>query len=157
MYVYFTGDVAHRLRSFEASADPVTRGAQVALAAVFLRTAADWDTQKQYWTMFVGVLGWVDTPLGSADYLVFGILLLGLAAISIQIRKSAFLGQDVLALVAGSVASLFLIFFIQLVSWTPHPAQVIVGVQGRYFYPVLILLGFSLFGRHLPRRQLRIA
>jgi hypothetical protein len=35
------------------------------------------------------------------------------------------------------------------VAWSPHPARFIQGIQGRYFTPLLILLGFGIFNQRL--------
>ena len=43
-----------------------------------------------------------------------------------------------------------------LVTWTPHPASVVKGVQGRYFVVPAILLGYAASGsatRQQPLRQ----
>lgn len=45
-------------------------------------------------------------------------------------------------------------FPLLLAMWTPRSYEVIYGVQGRYFIPVLILLGFSLFNRRVTGLRL---
>ena len=51
-----------------------------------------------------------------------------------------------LSLLAIAALSFLLIFFALLVTWTPHPAHVITGVQGRYFLVPALLLGYVLGG-----------
>ena len=45
-----------------------------------------------------------------------------------------------------SLVSVFTIFFALLVTWTPHPATVIDGVQGRYFLVPGLLLAYASSG-----------
>jgi uncharacterized membrane protein len=48
------------------------------------------------------------------------------------------------SLVTCAIGSLAIIFFAMLISWTPHPATVIEGVQGRYFLIPAIMLAYAL-------------
>ena len=57
-------------------------------------------------------------------------------------------------LTVAAVISGFLVFPLLLAMWTPRSYEVIYGVQGRYFIPVLILLGFSLFNRRVTGLRL---
>jgi uncharacterized membrane protein len=43
-----------------------------------------------------------------------------------------------------SISSIAIIFFAMLVTWTPHPAKLIEGVQGRYFLMPAILCTYAL-------------
>ncbi|MCM0754510.1 DUF2142 domain-containing protein [Desulfovibrio aminophilus] len=104
---------------------------------------------KHYWNMFVGILGWLDAPLDSAIYKVFGVLFALMAAVCLtrggDTRPRA--GRVALGVgVAVSTVSLFVLILVCL----PHPLTMIDGVQGRYFTPLLIFLGFALFGGRLP-------
>jgi uncharacterized membrane protein len=115
----------------------------LSLAAVFWRTLTNADLLMFYWSSFVGILGWLDTPLDSWVYLSTTALLLALAAVSIVMSRIPRCGDCSVALAAASVISVILIFFLALVGWNPHPAVVIGGIQGRYFYPPAILLAYA--------------
>ncbi|MBN1892047.1 MAG: DUF2142 domain-containing protein, partial [Clostridiales bacterium] len=39
--------------------------------------------------------------------------------------------------------------FVMLLSWTPLENKVIEGVQGRYFLPVLPLVGLCIYNKHI--------
>jgi uncharacterized membrane protein len=86
------------------------------------------------------------TPLRNSTYhlLAVGLLVLGVSTFSWQSIKTNYKAQSVLLLTA--VASTLSIFFLLLVTWTPHPAPIIWGVQGRYFWIPAILLSFALSG-----------
>lgn len=93
--------------------------------------------------MFVGVLGWLDTPLPVYVYPLY-LCALVLAAIlcdnpatkiSISTRVYSFL------IFLGIVVAIYLYNF---VFWTPVGAKQIEGVQGRYLIPIAPLLFFPL-------------
>jgi hypothetical protein len=87
-----------------------------------------------YWHSFVGILGWLDTPLESWLYLsilvAFGVLLV-IRLVSGNIDWSALL----CCAGAGILASA-LVFITLYVDWTPVGSLAVRGVQGRYFLPV---------------------
>lgn len=109
-----------------------------------------------YQQSFIGILGWLDTPLADYFYPVLwtGLALCALASVSISTLQKDWSAR--LLLVAIAIASIGLIFLAMLVTWTPHPASVVKGVQGRYFVVPAILLGYAASGsatRQLPVRQ----
>jgi uncharacterized membrane protein len=110
-----------------------------------------------YWRMFVGTLGWLDTPLASNAYLIFAGLFCALAAILLPRHRNHFLSSGSLSLTFAAISSFILLYLIELVMWTPHPATIVQGVQGRYFYPTFILFGFSIFGRPLKDKERSLA
>jgi uncharacterized membrane protein len=129
-----------------------------ALLQVLIATITNPDALKAYWQMFVGVTGWagfevlgrhsimwVGGLLDSRVYAAWAVLLPLLAALSLQRRRTRLIAPASLALVIGAMTSCVLLFLIELVTWTPHPATLIAGVQGRYFTPLLILCGFAVF------------
>jgi uncharacterized membrane protein len=109
-----------------------------------------------YQRSFIGILGWLDTPLAES---FFPILWIGLAACAIASASVYSLQKDWsarLLLVAIAVASIGLIFLAMLSTWTPHPATLVKGVQGRYFVVPAILLAYAASGcatRQLAARQ----
>lgn len=97
-----------------------------------------------YYQSFIGKLGWLDTPLRHYQYsTLFSLLvLLGLFAINTTFLRRHW--QLSLFLLGNGVLSVLLIFFALLTTWTPHPASVIEGVQGRYFLLPALVLAFAL-------------
>jgi hypothetical protein len=96
---------------------------------------------------FVGVLGWLDTPL-PGPYRLAAWTVLGLAA-ALAWGRSRPSGWRGLAPTAAAVAlvvvdAIFLTLYLQ---WTPLGAPVVEGVQGRYFLPVAAVAALALEGR----------
>jgi uncharacterized membrane protein len=113
------------------------------LFQVFFNTFTSVTTLKSYATGFIGVLGWLDTSFPKLIYIVFGTLLglLTLSCISWRPRTIKPSVQTTFVICAlGSVAIIFLSLLVQ---WTPHPATIILGVQGRYFLGPALLLSIA--------------
>lgn len=111
---------------------------------VAFASATDDNLSGFYARSFIGQLGWLDTQLPSPFYVVLGIGLavcLAIAAVRAPWRLAAD-GRAALAFTA--VASVLLIFFALLVTWTPHPAKTIEGVQGRYFIVPALALAYAM-------------
>lgn len=106
---------------------------------------------------FIGVLGWLDTPLSSQVYWTCSLLLLTLSFISIPRDRHSLINYGSIVLFGVAVLSLLFIFIIELAVYTPHPAKVIVGFQGRYFTPILIFIGYSIFRRPPSSTELKLA
>ena len=115
-----------------------------------------------YWKMFIGIFGWSSINifpggvlrswgvfLAPTAYTAFSIVLVALAALTFQPNHSPNSGRGSLWLIGITLLSAFLILPILLATWTPQPAIFIYGIQGRYFIPTVILLGFALFGKRL--------
>lgn len=114
--------------------------------SILARTCIDPELRTFYWHSFIGILGWLDAPLVQAFYpwITGGLLVCMLTGISWPADR-----QDAvfrLSLLTIAALSFLLIFFALLVTWTPHPARVIAGVQGRYFIVPALLLGYVLGG-----------
>lgn len=86
------------------------------------------------------------TPLRNSTYhlLAIGILVLGACTVSIKNMQRYYKVHAIFLL--SAIASTLSIFFLLLVTWTPHPAPFIWGVQGRYFWVPVVLLSFALPG-----------
>jgi tetratricopeptide (TPR) repeat protein len=97
-----------------------------------------------YWRGFVGILGWLDTPLGFGLYISFGILLCCLATVSFQRNTTCLVTWRKVLLVCVTIASVFLL------------TNAVVCVQGRYFTPAVILLSYAIFDRRLSRIEFRL-
>jgi uncharacterized membrane protein len=114
-----------------------------AFSGVVLRTLTDGDILNGYWRMFVGILGWLDTPIGSVAYVVFAIELVAIVVASSSVTSLQSLNSGHLALACAASAAMALLLLVALSAWTIHPATVIRGIQGRYFYPIAVLFLFS--------------
>lgn len=87
-----------------------------------------------YFKSFVGTLGWLETVLTNKTIrtIWIGLLLLVILAATPSIfRKHRF---ESLSLMVIAITSFLLTFFLLLITWTPHPAILIEGVQGRYLW-----------------------
>jgi len=100
---------------------------------VVWNTLSDPKITNFYLESFIGNLGWLDTPLSPEEYLVLEAGLMLIAAVSLQSFKSREDAQVRGLLFVLATASAALIFFAMLVTWTPYPAKLVQGVQGRYF------------------------
>lgn len=102
------------------------------------------DTVSFYYQSFIGNLGWLDTPLRSGQYSILLFLLVVLSGFSV---KTGFLREQwrlSLFLTANVLLSVLMVFCAMLTTWTPHPATLIAGVQGRYFLLPLLVFAFAL-------------
>lgn len=91
----------------------------------------------------IGVLGWLDLPLSSGMYR-FATILLGctftlpfLCMRSLKTREKA--AVRVCGLVLIMLAAVAGIFMALYVTWTPVGKNIVDGVQGRYFLPIVML------------------
>jgi uncharacterized membrane protein len=97
-----------------------------------------------YADSFIGVLAWLDTRLPQAAY---PLLWLGLALLVVVSSFLRTRGRDAAfraVLILCALASIALVFLALLVSWTPHPAQTVQGVQGRYFIGPALMLAYGI-------------
>lgn len=118
---------------------------------VIARTLMDAQTVDGYWQMFVGVLGCLDTPIGSAAYAAFAMELAAVVIVSSSATSLRCLNKGHLALACGATISLLLLFLVALSAWTIHPAALVQGIQGRYFYPIVLLFLFAFWTGKLSR------
>ena len=122
-----------------------------ALLDVLFSTLRDNNVLSSYWYSFIGVLGWLDAPLNKSAYNIYALFLLVLALVSFQRTKSCLFSGANLFLSGCAVLSIIMLFMMILTGWMPHPARVMDGIQGRYFTPTIIILGFAIFNRRLSR------
>lgn len=117
-------------------------------------TLSDPGHADNYTETFIGRLGWLDAPLppGAQTWLWWALALCAVLSLPLSglVRRKqtgraeptpqgSLLGLR-LALVCVALSSASLVFLALLVTWTPHPAQFIDGIQGRYFMiPALVL------------------
>lgn len=125
----------------------------VTFLGVVFRTLTDATILRGYWEMFVGVLGWMDIPLGSAAYVSFAVELMAVVIVSTPASSLRYLNRGHLTVAGAGIATLLLLFLVALSAWTEHPATVVRGIQGRYLYPIVILLLFACWtGRPCTKR-----
>ena len=123
---------------------------------IVVASVTDGDSFTFYQQSFIGILGWLDTPLAWYVYptLWTGLALCTLASVSVATLHGDWGAR--LLLVAVAVASIGMIFLAMLVTWTPHPASVVKGVQGRYFVVPAVMLSYAASGyvtQHPPIRR----
>lgn len=136
-------------RPLPAGAAPWAQLAGVMHAPLhFLKLAAG-DYYHQLWfylISFVGVFGWLDTPLG-IEAVVAWLALLVLAAVTGGEPGVVFAAWQRALAAAVAAATLLALSLSQYVVWTPLAAPYIQGVQGRYFLPVVPILAVLLHNR----------
>ena len=113
------------------------------LIAVVIATLTDGERMRGYFSSFFGLLGWLDTPFVGKEYIYLLALTILIMLLSLGGRLIWSNKLVALALATSSVGSLAIVFFAMLVTWTPHPASLIDGVQGRYFLIPAILLSYA--------------
>ena len=113
---------------------------------VLIATLSFPELFRFYRDSFIGVLGWLDVPFRDSMYSFLGWLLSAIALLSISLRNFiSNLKPRILLLVCAFLSAL-MIFFALLVSWNPHPAVIIEGIQGRYFWIPVVMLAYALSG-----------
>jgi len=91
----------------------------------------------------VGTLGWIDTPMPGWFYPVFGFGVLGCLLLESDDAR-AVSGRLRAAMALAALASVLLIYVAQYGSWNPPGSrEPIVGIEGRYFLPLLPLVVLS--------------
>lgn len=99
---------------------------------------------KFYWQSFIGILGWLDTPLSDLQYRLIGASLALSVLASWRRPNQRSDAKPRLVMIGAASASICIAFLAMAVTWTPYPADVIEGVQGRYFLVPALLICYSL-------------
>ena len=107
---------------------------------VLLSTLTNVALLKSYATSFIGVLGWLDASLPKVQYGFLGVLLVLLLALCFSWRPQGISKHYQRILILCAVCSMGIVFAALLIQWTPHPATLILGVQGRYFFVPALLV-----------------
>jgi len=112
---------------------------------VLFSTLTNLAMLKSYATSFIGVLGWLDASLPKVQYGLLGALLVLLLVLCLSWRPQGLAKYHQRILVLCAVCSMGIVFAALLIQWTPHPATLILGVQGRYFFvpALLVLVAFT--------------
>jgi len=96
-----------------------------------------------YYQSMVGRFGWLDAPMALWFYWLAGLSFAVTAGASALETKALPHG---LAFALSAIVSATLTFGALYLSWTPVGAGIVVGVQGRYFIPVLLPAVIALAG-----------
>lgn len=107
----------------------------ITMFARTLSSTGDW----YYNTMIGNLLGWFQVSISSLFVVIFTIILLT----SVMKREDEIhtLKQSSRLYVGAiMVATLFLVMVLMTLDWTPFGSLTVLGVQGRYFLPILPLL-----------------
>lgn len=115
-----------------------------AFIRVVYSTLSNPDILSFYQQSFLGILGWLDARFQNQFYATLNWLLLPVALLSISFKELQHHWRERAALFLCAMGSVGLIFFALLVTWNPHPASYIEGIQGRYFLIPALLLAYSL-------------
>lgn len=107
-------------------------------------TLSNEQNRSFYFKSFIGILGWLDITLSDKYYKIISILFSIIVLLSVSLKNINNTWKPRFLLFITSVATLLLVFFAMLVTWTPHPAHQILGVQGRYFLIPAILFGYAI-------------
>jgi hypothetical protein len=107
---------------------------------VLFSTLTNLAILKSYATSFIGVLGWLDASLPKVQYGLLGALLALLLVLCFSWRPQGINKHCQRVLVLCAIGSMGVVFAALLIQWTTHPATVILGVQGRYFFVPALLI-----------------
>ena len=110
------------------------------LGTLALLFSSLWEQGLGVFRQMVGVLGWVDTVLPMPVYTAYSLLLLG----SVLLDGNPFPLAVRLTLALLFIGTLLAVYFGLYLVWTPVGWGRVVGTQGRYFLPMLPLLGGAL-------------
>ncbi len=102
------------------------------------------DLRGFYTNSFIGVLGWLDTSFRPEIYRLTALALGAIGVLSLSFRRLRTDWPSRAVLLFCAVASVLMTFLALLVTWNKHPADVILGVQGRYFALPAILLAYAI-------------
>lgn len=114
---------------------------------VLFRTVTNKDMMNFYLQSFIGKLGWLDTDLPLWQYGAFSACLVLFFLLNIfSTTKKENNAMARISLFVTALLSVLAIFTALLISWTPHPATIVHGIQGRYFIVPFLLLAYAFHG-----------
>ena len=154
------------LRRAQLSTDPVQTAIEFLshpdeLIALLVRTLTNQELLNFYGRSFIGLLGWLHIPLEPP--LAYPMLALMLAVCTVltviwtrQQPWRKLLEQTRLLLAGMAMLSALSVFLLLLVAWTPDPtrAQLIEGVQGRYFLTPALMVAMALAAPKTKQQRL---
>jgi len=104
-----------------------------------------------FWKEMIGVLGWIDVVLPAWFYDLTALVLIAVLVSGWRAgldARSLLNSSFITLILAGSI---FLIFLLEYITFTPVGADYVFGVQGRYFIPLLPFMVFLMPMREAPR------
>jgi uncharacterized membrane protein len=116
----------------------------LSLIEVFVRTLTDEGRLRGFFSSFFGLLGWLDTPFTGKEYIYLLIIISFIFLLSLKSLKDRQSRLTASLLLTVSIGAITIVFLAMLVTWTPHPATLIEGIQGRYFLLPAILIAYAL-------------
>ena len=143
------------LRRSQLSTDTVSTAIQFLfhpneLIALLVRTVSNQELLSFYFRSFIGVLGWLHLPLDPPLAYPMLAVMLGVSTVltvlwTRQQHWQLLFQQTQWLLIAMALLSALSVFLLLLVAWTPDPihAQVIEGVQGRYFLVPALMVAMA--------------
>jgi len=114
------------------------------LIKVFISTLTDAELLRGLFSSFFGLLGWLDTPFTGREYIYLLGLISSLFFVSLKPPNGLQAKLTSSLLIGVSAAAIAIVFFAMLVTWTPHPATLIEGIQGRYFIIPAIIVAYAM-------------
>jgi uncharacterized membrane protein len=90
----------------------------------------------------IGIFGWLDTAMGKWFYYLAAFCIASIAAITTTERSS----RSNMAFLASAVLATALTFGALYLSWSKVGSDIVSGVQGRYFIPILFPAALALPG-----------
>lgn len=116
-----------------------------------------WTTIKVFWDYYIesmlgSYLGWLEITI-SRGLLIGFILVLCIAAMRERQESVSITVKDKLGIWLVGLLSIGASVMAMLLYWTPKEYPMVLGVQGRYFLPVLFALLLTLRNRYLTRKQ----
>ena len=94
---------------------------------------------------FIGIIGWLDSPLNNFQYKVIAIFLIILFFISQDLKRIKYFFLSSKFLILTSIFfSLFMMFILLIFTATSASSSVIEGIQGRYFIPLILVFSLLL-------------
>jgi uncharacterized membrane protein len=114
------------------------------LGKVFLATWSYAEHQRFYLQSFFGILGWLDARFAEHVYSYIYLLFFSVVLFSVSLKDMVIEWRARALLICCAASSVFTIFFALLVTWNTYPAEIITGVQGRYFLIPALLVAYAL-------------
>lgn len=119
----------------------------LSLLKVIFNTIFHYGTIRFILYSLIGKLGWLDAPInGKVFYTIPSFYLAYLTYAKSNINE-----KYVKLILSFVFLFVFLLLTLLLISWTPHPAIRVTGLQGRYFIPIVMFLAFAKFNSNLKQ------
>jgi uncharacterized membrane protein len=128
----------------------------LALVEVISATLTNGDRMRGFFSSFFGLLGWLDTPFKGREYIYLLAMVVAILVLSVNLKGAWQARRRTVLLLIVALAAIGIVFFAMLVTWTPHPASLIDGVQGRYFLIPAVIISYALTTNSEPQSRVRL-